>query len=692
MALACYIPTIAIYYHDTQEIYEENSTRLKSLAIEMSRDTLSFALASGDKKSMKKILDGITENPIVYSATLYSDDGAPLTISKNDMFDSIESLTLSNLSVDITTESSFEDIIQEDDDVILNSDHSLLDSDLSDEPNTKLEGKLELQITSYMHDKEFFARVVKSTAISLGIWIIMLFFIIKFTSIFIKRLNNFLNASAKLAQGEFDLRLDTRSPVAEVSNFAKHYNILAEEIRKSSLEKAMIAKKTEEANAFKQQFLQMAAHQIRTPISSIISLLDLTLAILGDKTDPLIKRNLNFSAACADELEQQLVTIMNLSAIEDGTLQPVKTWFRQTEPVDSADRIFMTKCNQKAIKWYSNAIDVNPDIDIFTDKNIVKEIVKILADNAVKYTDEGFVRFNCYLEENTLRIQVEDSGIGIAEDDIEVLMINPRQLDQSTSRTKEGWGFGMMLLHKYVALLDGKLSITSNYQEGSTFEVMIPVETRACEIDTDLAEKVALVSSASKQQPKLESVSTKKHISPPTPETKKKDSTSAFATSLPLKKAEVHSIGKNDKINYSIESSPLPAHDHKLKVLVIEDDDIVRIVVKDILEMKFMDPYKVEVDTVPSAKEALIKCREKEYDILFVDYHMPDIDGYDFITKLKRTKTLCGDSKLIAMTADTSLAGQSHQKLEDITDRLLIKPLDKVEIKKILESSWLKVV
>lgn len=654
IAIAYNIPSVAIYYVDTQAIYEENLNRLRDLTINMSTDTLSFALAAGDREAMNGILTSIAKNPLVYSVSLKDDDGSPLAITENEMYADINGVQITKMIVEIESK-------RDDSPLMGAGDSDVVSMDLAaghyngvvNSPKKTIEGTLDLKLTRYEYDKALYSRILRSAIISFFIWVGLLIFLVWVSTKNVKFMDTLLTASAKLAGGDFSIRLNEDSNIKEFSDYARNYNALVEDLKVAADEREEVRQRNQEAQEFKQHFLQMAAHQIRTPIASIVGFLDLILQILPKDSDPMIARNLKLSAACADELEQQLVTIMNLSAVEEGSLRPIVNWFETNEILTSADRIFSMKAGHKGLTWYCDTNCFQHGDQIYTDKNILKEIVKIVTDNAIKYTDRGFIKVRSALSNDLLCIIVEDSGIGMSKSDINVVMDAPRQLDQGTTRTREGWGFGMLLLHKYVKLLSGHVNIESKKDYGSTFTITIPVQSR-----TIAPELVATT---------IEQI-------------------------LPIKSDEpdpnnlFRMCPSRENVQRRTQSPD------SLKALVVEDNPAYSEIVKSYLESKYMNPYAVKVDKVASGRGGLILCRETTYDIIFVDYHMKEMNGAQFVRELAKQDNLCSSSKIIGMTADTSCAEHAYEELGSVADHVLIKPLDKVEIKEILKTMYIKAV
>jgi signal transduction histidine kinase len=113
-----------------------------------------------------------------------------------------------------------------------------------------------------------------------------------------------------------------------------------------------------------------------------------------------------------------------------------------------------------------------------TDCEKLKHILQNLINNAVKFTDKGWVTISArYLHQvKRLTFQVADSGIGISQEEFPIIFEKFRQVDSSDSRTYGGVGLGLFIVKRFTEMIDGELSVSSEIGKGSTFTVTLPID------------------------------------------------------------------------------------------------------------------------------------------------------------------------------------------------------------------------
>jgi signal transduction histidine kinase len=118
-----------------------------------------------------------------------------------------------------------------------------------------------------------------------------------------------------------------------------------------------------------------------------------------------------------------------------------------------------------------------PEIRLIkSDRRRVEQILLNLISNAVKFTEQGFVRLNCVGHENKIIIAVQDSGIGIKAEDMDILFNAFRQIESGITRKYDGTGLGLAISRKLANLLGGEITVESVWGQGSTFSLILPNE------------------------------------------------------------------------------------------------------------------------------------------------------------------------------------------------------------------------
>jgi signal transduction histidine kinase len=217
------------------------------------------------------------------------------------------------------------------------------------------------------------------------------------------------------------------------------------------------------------------SHELRTPINALIGYASLMLdRIYGDLT-PRQEEGLNRIQGAAQHLLALINDILDLAKIEAGRM-PLHL-------DDVALGEIMTEISQQIepmVKKKQLTLSVelpSKDLKLHTDRTKVKQILLNLLSNAVKFTHHGGIWVTVSRDEDDLRFDVRDTGIGIREVDLESIWEDFRQVDQSRTREFGGTGLGLSITRKLVDALGGHVFAESVYGKGSTFTVILPLRS-----------------------------------------------------------------------------------------------------------------------------------------------------------------------------------------------------------------------
>jgi signal transduction histidine kinase len=235
------------------------------------------------------------------------------------------------------------------------------------------------------------------------------------------------------------------------------------------------SRELEKANRLKSEFLASMSHELRTPINALIGYASLMLdRIYGDLT-PRQEEGLNRIQGAAQHLLALINDILDLAKIEAGRM-PL-----HLDDVTLSD--VMTEISQQIEpmvkkKHLTLSVELPPSqVKLHTDRTKVKQILLNLLSNAVKFTHHGGIWVTVSKDEEDLRFDVRDTGIGIRAADLESIWEDFRQVDQSRTREFGGTGLGLSITRKLVDALGGHVFAESVYGKGSTFTVVLPVRS-----------------------------------------------------------------------------------------------------------------------------------------------------------------------------------------------------------------------
>jgi PAS domain S-box-containing protein len=234
------------------------------------------------------------------------------------------------------------------------------------------------------------------------------------------------------------------------------------------------SRELEKASRLKSEFLASMSHELRTPINAVLGYTSLMREEIYGELNDKQKNALNKINTASQHLLDLINDILDLSKIEAGKMPvyleevPLKQILGElAESVEPLVR-------EKQLQFTLHVDEGVPPL--FTDRTKLKQILLNLLSNAVKFTSVGGVKL---LGEangpSRVRITVEDTGIGIKEEDLEKIFEDFRQVDQSPTREYGGTGLGLSITRKLISLLNGTIEVESMYGGGSRFAIDLPI-------------------------------------------------------------------------------------------------------------------------------------------------------------------------------------------------------------------------
>ena len=236
-----------------------------------------------------------------------------------------------------------------------------------------------------------------------------------------------------------------------------------------------LAKDTAEAaNRAKSEFLANMSHEIRTPINGMVGMIELTL--LKD-IDQEQRENLEIAKTCADSLLKIINDILDFSKIEAGKLVIETIGFNIRELLDSTIKAHLPFAMNKKLKLSCDCSESIPEA-LQGDPNRLKQILNNLLNNALKFTEHGGVTLAIEAlvmtdETVELKFSISDTGIGISEQEQEMLFRTFSQVDGSITRKYGGTGLGLVISKQLVKIMGGKITVESKKGKGSRFNFTI---------------------------------------------------------------------------------------------------------------------------------------------------------------------------------------------------------------------------
>lgn len=234
------------------------------------------------------------------------------------------------------------------------------------------------------------------------------------------------------------------------------------------------------ANAMKDKFFSIIAHDLKNPFSSIVGLSNLLHEAYGNFSEKQRKDFIKNICESSENTFKLLQNLLEWSRTQTGNIEFCPELIDINKVINENLTILKSGFLNKKIEVKSM---IPENTKAFADENMVKVIVRNLLSNALKFTDEGGkITVSAFTKENEVEIYIEDDGVGISEDNLDKLFRIDGHLKLVGTANEEGTGLGLILCKEFVTKNNGKISIQSEIGIGSRFSFTLPIEEIASKI------------------------------------------------------------------------------------------------------------------------------------------------------------------------------------------------------------------
>ena len=276
------------------------------------------------------------------------------------------------------------------------------------------------------------------------------------------------------------LQKESKAAIAELKRSSGEFSYIGNLFEENNNQKQALIKakiKAEEGDLLKASFLANLSHEIRTPMNAINGFTELILNTDIDKKEQI--EYLNVIQNNGKNLVSIIDDLIEMSKIDSNQVSPNFSEINlESCIVELYKTIKVTIPKKKPIKFKLIKSSVPAEHNIVTDEIKLKQVIINLLTNAIKYTDEGFVKFKYEIDEqqSLIHFTIEDTGTGIEEDHQQHVFDRFKRVENDKSIQVGGLGLGLSISKAYIEILGGTIRFESKMGEGSTFYFSIPLQ------------------------------------------------------------------------------------------------------------------------------------------------------------------------------------------------------------------------
>ncbi|MFQ3250434.1 MAG: signal transduction histidine kinase/ligand-binding sensor domain-containing protein [Glaciecola sp.] len=494
----------------------------------------------------------------------------------------------------------------------------------------------------------------------------------------------------------------------------KEVNLRTSELEQANNQLAIAVEETNKAKDLaikaaqaKSNFLAIVSHEIRTPMNSIIGMSEL---LLTSELNENQKRYANAVSRAGESLLQLINDILDLSKIEADQIELENHEFDLHALIEELLFLFSVKASEKELEL-GYSISKDCPRHIMGDAHRLRQVISNLLSNAIKFTSAGSINLNIQYIDKQIQIAVKDTGIGIEQEHFEKIFNEFQQADSTTTRNFGGTGLGLSITRKIVEKMLAKIDVASSLGEGTTFTVSLPVvlpnkqHRSVSKVENLNIRPVLLISENDTVTKMMQNAFERLHVNAVltsiealrddlTPAenvlifidhpdflmnrafisttlenteycvllrtTEKADAVNEFGMRRIEKPIRLDSVrseilyvsgDSTQEHETSTEVNELSENNSRFsaKILLVED-----VVANQDVAVTMMEMFGCEVDIADNGQVAVDLCKKNRYDLIFMDLHMPVMDGLTatcIIRENEKSSAQLEPVPIIALTA-----------------------------------------
>jgi len=467
------------------------------------------------------------------------------------------------------------------------------------------------------------------------------------------------------------IKQKAKTPIEEVKEQNQELLTTLDEVRKKQEELLRLNKELEETNRgvvalyaelderaehlksmneIKARFFSNMSHEFKTPLNSIAALSRLLIESTDGPLNEEQSKQVRFIQKSTNDLYEIVNDLLDIAKLEAGKITVKPEYFEIKDLFASLRGIMRPLLSNKSVNLIFEEPEQFPLM--FSDETKIAQILRNFISNALKFTEKGEVKIRAELNSDNVIFSVTDTGIGIAEKDIDYIFEEFSQVDNNLQKHVRGTGLGLPLSKKLAHTLGGDIKVESKLGTGSVFYAVIPLNY-SLEIKPDLSFSEVKLNTVKSKPFRIHAVS-KPDAENPSPDmiilevlmpaediwsyleelraNEHTRNTPIIILTSPQIKGEISEkysgvSGMVSNMKYFKKNSGIT------KVLIIDDEEIPRYVLKEMLPPEYFEIIEAE-----TGKSGIEKAIEEQPDIIFLDIMMPDQNGFEVLIELNKNE------------------------------------------------------